>query len=286
MPESEYGPYVYVPNSSGGQSRVCPEMVQAIKVAYWLAGLLDKLVYTQGGLNDSAVAASKKVHNGLCVADLRSTNMTDAELWSVATWLLRCGVIANIRGVVDSMVDHMHCVMANPVHAHQDAKDQVAEYRAGGDGLIGSRPFYGPKVPFTTWEDSPYYGLDELDMATPGDVWRTDVAPGTETQSAGKVLWAVLGYVKNLPAKILATKAGTGKLNGWTVAHLIDWNARATQAQGEILSQIVTMLGQISQGQEVAQADLDAVQAQVADLVKPEEPDEPETPEDPEVPSS
>lgn len=201
MPTSAYGPYVWVPNSSGGQSRVCPEMVRAVTVAYWLAGLSDKLEWTQGGLNDGAVAASAQVHNGLCVADLRTTNMTSQQVWLVATFLLRCGVIANIRGVVDSLVDHFHCVMANPVHAHRTAKDQVAEYRDGGDGLVGDRPFYGPKVPFTTWEDSPYHGLDDFDMATPADVWTADVAPGDEKQSAGKVLWAILGYVRNLPDK-------------------------------------------------------------------------------------
>lgn len=183
-------------------------MLRAVTAAYWLAGLLHKLDWTQGGLNDAAVAASAKVHDGLCVADLRTTNMTNAEVWRVATWLLRCGVIANIRGVVDSLVEHFHCVMANPKHAHKDAARQVEEYRDGGDGLVGDKPFYGPKVPFTTWENSRYYGTDELDMAEPKDVWKVDTDPdGTET--AGQMLNWIRADTKNVRAE---TRNIDGKL--------------------------------------------------------------------------
>ena len=174
MPNSTYGPYVFVANSGGGQSRVCPEMVAAIHTAYRLAGLSTKLVYTQGGLNASSVAASAATHNGLCVADLKTNGvLTSAQRWTVTTCLLRCGVVAFIRGVQDSLTEHIHCVMANPRHAHSSAKAQVAEYRRGGDGLVGSRSFYGPNVPFTTWEDSPYHpdnAKDWLDMVSEADL--------------------------------------------------------------------------------------------------------------------
>jgi hypothetical protein len=289
MPTSSYGPYVYVPNSGGGQSRVCPEMVRAITVAFWLADLSHKLVYTQGGLNSSAVKASAATHNGLCVADLRTTNMTAAELWRVTESLLRCGVIAFIRGVQDSLTDHLHCVMADPRHAHPDAKAQVTEYRRGGDGLVGTRPFYGPKVAFTTWEDSPHYGTDAWDMAEPKDVWTADVDPAATKVPAGKVLWDIWQKVKTLGTAagggtpidnaraLLRWKAGTREVKDWTTGHLIDYTARASLAQGRVLAQIVTMLGQISEGQKITQADLDAVQAQLEALTKVEEEPEPPT---------
>lgn len=275
---SPYGDYVLIPNSSGGRSRMCPEMVWAVVVAYWLAGLPEKLVWTQGGLNSGAVAASAAVHDGLCVADLRTTNMTPDEVWRVATWLLRCGVIANIRGVVDNMVEHFHCVMANPRHGHETAKAQVREYLAGGDGLIGDWPFYGPKVPFTTWEDSPYHGLDDFDMAEPKDVWTVALENG----QAGRVLSSIAARANQIPtadqvaAALLGRRIGTAALNGWTVGHLIDWMARSTREQGHALTKVATMLGQISAGQEIAQADLDDVQATLAKLTNPGEEPTPE----------
>jgi hypothetical protein len=63
----------------------------------------------------------------------------------------------------------------------------------------------------------------------------------------------------------------------WTTGHLIDYTARASLAQGRVLAQIVTMLGQISEGQKITQADLDAVQAQLEALTKVEEEPEPPT---------
>jgi hypothetical protein len=78
-----------------------------------------------------------------------------------------------------------------------------------------------------------------------------------------------------IAAAVWAARIGTEAVNGWTGGHLVDWNARATATQGEALTRIIGVLGQLVSGQDVAQADLDDLQATLAELTTDEPEPEP-----------
>jgi len=113
---------------------------------------------SQGGLSTS-VAASALTHAGLGAADVAPDGRSKDAVWKYAAALLRSGIIAFPRGYGgDSFPQHIHCVSGeSAAHAHQQARDQIDEYRRGGDGLVGDRPYVGPNVKLDRWANSPYH---------------------------------------------------------------------------------------------------------------------------------
>ena len=123
---------------------------------------------TQGGLS-SAVKASAHTHVGLGAFDISIGGMSKAEVWTMASELLRSGIVPFPRGFVSDSFqgrtvgnihdgnEHIHCCSVESyAHLHPQAKAQVDEYRRGGDGLRGSAGYTGPRTPLGRWADSPY----------------------------------------------------------------------------------------------------------------------------------
>lgn len=67
-----------------------------------------------------------------------------ADLWTkdprVSLWARRMGAVSwpRLKPAFDD--DHTHLVLIGCVHAHPEAKAQIAEAYAGGDGLLGDAP--------------------------------------------------------------------------------------------------------------------------------------------------
>jgi len=123
---------------------------------------------SQGGLSGS-VKASAKTHLGLGTFDIALDGRTKAQVWLLVSALLRCGIVAFPRGFTwDSFAgktlgnlhdgnEHVHAVDANTLSSsHEQARDQVAEWKRGGDGLLGSARYTGPSTPLGSWKESPY----------------------------------------------------------------------------------------------------------------------------------
>jgi hypothetical protein len=117
---------------------------------------------TQGGLS-SSVAASASTHNGLGAFDIRTRYNTKPQVWELAAMLNRSGIVAFPRGYNLGSWDpfrnvkHIHAVSRESYNSlHPSAKSQYQEFDRGGDGLVGSAKYTGPKVPFGRWRDSPY----------------------------------------------------------------------------------------------------------------------------------
>jgi len=158
---SEYGGYGYV-----GNSRMNKATHDAIMMAYYLAE--QPLEFSQGGLNNGVEGASAKTHDGLGVADTRTTaiGISKDEAFRVISFGMDCGVILFARGMggPDSMVPHLHGVMVGMRSTmHPDTYDQIYAndwgYADGGGGLEGrkSARWWGPpRKPLVTWENSKY----------------------------------------------------------------------------------------------------------------------------------
>jgi hypothetical protein len=155
-----YGAYGRV-----GGSRVNRRTHDAVMVAAHVSGWGTPQI-TQGGLNNSAVKASAKTHDGLDVVDVGSRGRTRSEIFDFVEAGMDCGIIFFVRGtpwdsIDDGMVEHLHGVMVGAQHAHRDARAQIYSTRYGyahGGGGLGGAPWYrwfGPaRKPLVEWADS------------------------------------------------------------------------------------------------------------------------------------
>jgi hypothetical protein len=160
--DSRYGDY-----GSVGGSRMNQRTHDALVVAGHVSGW-GTVVFTQGGLNGGAVAASAATHNGLDVADISVTGHSIDEQRDLVAALMLCGAIGFIRGttadrISDGMVAHLHVVLGGAQHAHPDARAQIYDsrygYAHGGAGLAGApgARWWGPtQRPVIEWADSRY----------------------------------------------------------------------------------------------------------------------------------
>ena len=124
---------------------------------------------TQGGLS-TAVRASSYTHAGLGAFDLNTDGMTREQVWEMCRELLRCGIVPFPRGFTwdsfqgrtldntDDGNEHLHGVSNNSFSSlHEQAKEQIREWKRGGDGLNGGAAYTGPKgTPLGDWATSPY----------------------------------------------------------------------------------------------------------------------------------
>lgn len=148
--------------------RVNKSLYDAVQMAAFLADW-GPVYWVQGGINAGKVAASAMTHAGLDVGDL-SVRVRPGGAWQplkkikrFVTWLMRCGVIGFIRGFVDRMTKHLHCVGVPGRQAHSSCKAQIYNrrygYKYGGAGLGGApgARWWGPKrEKLITWAQSKY----------------------------------------------------------------------------------------------------------------------------------
>lgn len=100
-------------------------------------GINSKLSFSQGSYNTS-VSASAGTHDGGGALDIRIGGYSSATADNVVKALRMAGFAAWHRGVNDSFDPHIHAIAIGDTRATQVAKNQVSEYRRGGDGLVGS----------------------------------------------------------------------------------------------------------------------------------------------------
>lgn len=148
----------YVSFNSSSVRWVTP-IDRAIAIACAKASGWGSLRLSQGGLRPAS-DFSASTHCGLGVADIAVDGRTKDQVWNLVAHLIRSGIIGFPRGFGgDSWADQQHIHWASiesAAHAHQQLRDQIEEYRKGGDGLKGDRPYNGPSVPLGTWAESPY----------------------------------------------------------------------------------------------------------------------------------
>lgn len=112
---------------------------------------------SQGGLS-TGVAASALTHAGLAAGDVAIDGRSKAAVWNYAAALIRSGIIGFPRGFgADNFPPHIHFASVESYdHAHAQLQAQIDEYRRGGDGLVGDKPYSGPSTKLDRWVNSPY----------------------------------------------------------------------------------------------------------------------------------
>lgn len=124
-----------------GRTNVDALTIAALEAAEKAAG--HEFVVTQGSYQPvgQGSALSANTHRGGGVVDL---------VWcghdACIGHLRRAGLWAWHR-VPPSFTHHIHAVVVGHPLLHQEAADQIAEARLGGDGLRGSAPDNGPSLP-------------------------------------------------------------------------------------------------------------------------------------------
>jgi peptidoglycan hydrolase-like protein with peptidoglycan-binding domain len=84
------------------------------------------------------VSASAGTHDGGGTIDIHSRSYSSADADKMVKALRMAGFAAWRRGVNDSFDPHIHAVAIGDRQMTSSARNQVREYFAGGDGLIGS----------------------------------------------------------------------------------------------------------------------------------------------------
>lgn len=116
-----------------------------------------ELSITQGSYNAGGVSASAGTHDGGGAVDLPAWDwqrkVAALRLSGFAAWH-RAELHRDGRKVWG---EHIHAILFGNAKLSGDAIDQVEEFRAGGDGLVGDLPDAHSGLPFKrfVW---PYYG--------------------------------------------------------------------------------------------------------------------------------
>jgi len=196
------------------------------------AGINPGLVYVvQGSWSNSSASAG--THSGGGAFDLRVRNLPSARVPPLVVELRRrCGGPVWLRDQQHGGFDpHIHGIVRDELDLSWAAQMQVLSYDAGHNGLANNGPDYHPRP---KWVRFPFTPPEDLDM-TPAEM---------------------------LGAKVPSTDK---RLNGWTLGHLIEWQGRMALAQRDATAGVVKALAALAAGQQVAQADLDDIQATLAE---------------------
>jgi len=101
-------------------------------------GVSGRLSFTQGSYN-RGVSASAGTHDGGGAIDVRISQYSARTTDQIVKAMRMAGFAAWRRGVNDGLSPHIHAIAIGNRRASPHAKQQVAEYLRGGDGLRGSR---------------------------------------------------------------------------------------------------------------------------------------------------
>lgn len=131
-----------------------------------------RLNISQGGY--SHYTKSGSTHAKLDVADIKVGSHTTAEIMEFCANLMECGNLPFPRGInprePGNFIRHIHNLWWPCEYGSQALKDQYYEYLSGGDGLVGSGRYYGPKVGLTTWANSMFNPNNRQLFETPQKV--------------------------------------------------------------------------------------------------------------------
>lgn len=117
-------------------------------------GVKNPHFYMVQGSYSSSVSASGGTHDGGGAIDLRTWQHTKTDVVKMVKALRMAGFAAWKRGFGgDNFDPHIHAIAIGDRQLSSGARNQVAEYFRGGDGLIGSAPDgdRGVGKPFPNW---------------------------------------------------------------------------------------------------------------------------------------
>jgi hypothetical protein len=131
----------------------------------WEFNSLTHYFVVQGSYNKGGVSQSAGTHDGGGALDISVTGLgsTTDKKWHVKQGRL-AGFAAYYRPTISGLWnEHIHAIAIGDPEASSGAKSQMAEYRAGGDGLVGSRPDPDPRVsPIPVWPVRPLKKISAL----------------------------------------------------------------------------------------------------------------------------
>lgn len=113
-----------------------------------------QLVPTQGSYNKGGVTASAGTHDGGGAVDFRARDLAAAKKAAAVTALREVGFAAWHRLPSEgNWVEHIHCIAVGDAELSAGAKAQVADYKAGLNGLANNRADNGTRAYVNvTWE--------------------------------------------------------------------------------------------------------------------------------------
>lgn len=114
------------------------------------------IVVTQGSYNAGGVAASAGTHDGGGAVDISAANLTTTQRWQTVQALRKVGFAAWLRNPNQGPWPyHIHAIAIGDTDLASGARDQVADYYVGKNGLASHAADDTPaayRVPFTWWE--------------------------------------------------------------------------------------------------------------------------------------
>src|SRR5262245_55765220 len=117
----------------------------------------------------SSVSQSGGTHDGGSALDVRTGGSSAARIDSIVEELRKTGFAAwHPTPDQGDWPEHVHAVAIGDTELSQAAKDQVADYKAGRNGLANNGPDDGPRVSWTEYRqdiDMSYYGPEKWDSA-------------------------------------------------------------------------------------------------------------------------
>lgn len=132
------------------------------------------LELTQGCYNNGAVAASAGTHDGGGAVDIRAKTLNATQVKEAINILRKVGFAAWHRLPSEgNWPEHIHCIAIGCPDLSRGAKNQVADYKAGRNGLANNKADNGTRAWVAwTWEK---YAKTYPHLLTEDDVQQSDI---------------------------------------------------------------------------------------------------------------
>ena len=171
-------------------SRFDPRTVAMLQEAERISGL--RMEPTQGSYNTS-VSASAGSHDGGGAVDLSVRHLSRSERAQAVAALRRVGFAAWLRTKQQGFtLEHVHAIAVGCPDLSPLAARQVADYKAGRNGLKNGARDDGPRDWVgMTWET--YVQQQEDDMPSPAEIWMAPMPSQADgkTYSAAEFLISI-----------------------------------------------------------------------------------------------
>lgn len=134
-------------------------------LAMWQFNALTDFYVIQGSYNKGGVSQSAGTHDGGGALDISVYGLGDL---SDKKWIVKQGRLVGFAAYYRPTRpglwnEHIHAIAIGDAEASYGARSQMVEYRAGGDGLVGSNPDPDPRVhPIPVWPRVPLKTISAL----------------------------------------------------------------------------------------------------------------------------
>lgn len=134
-------------------------------LARWEFNALENFYVVQGSYN-SGVSQSAGTHDGGGAVDLSVYGLGGLKR---KKWVVKQGRLAGFaawyRGTIPGLWnEHIHAIAIGDPELSSGARNQVSEYYAGGDGLVGSNRDPDPRVKINPWPGVPLKKVNALTL--------------------------------------------------------------------------------------------------------------------------